>query len=102
MSGGVRMLMAALLVAVFLGACATPSGRTPGQVIDDSSIATQINVKLLSMPGVRVLGIDVDVHQGEVILSGRAHTESEEMRIVDAVRAVDGVRKVTSLLKIIP
>jgi hyperosmotically inducible protein len=95
-------LLAILLLLVLFAGCATPGGRSVGQVVDDSTIATAVKVKLLAMPGVRSLGIDVDVHQGEVILSGRAHTESEEMRIVEAVRSVNGVRKVTSLLKIIP
>jgi len=42
------------------------------------------------------------VMQGEVLLSGRAHNENEEARIIDAVRTVNGVKKVTSMLKIIP
>ncbi len=100
MSGSLMFI--ALLLVMQLASCATPGGRSPGEVLDDSTIATAVNVKLMSMPGVRSLGIDVDVMQGEVILSGRAHSENEEARILDAVRTVRGVKKVTSMLKIIP
>lgn len=96
------LILISFLLLLQLTACATPGGRTVGEVLDDSTITTEVNIKLMSMPGVRSLGIDVDVMQGEVILSGRAHSENEEARIIDAVRSVNGVKKVTSLLKIIP
>lgn len=96
------LIFVSLLLVMQLAACATPGGRTPGEVLDDSTITTEVKVKLMSMPGVRSLGIDVDVMQGEVVLTGRAHSENEEARIIDAVRTVNGVKKVTSLLKIIP
>ncbi|MCK4378503.1 MAG: BON domain-containing protein [Deltaproteobacteria bacterium] len=96
------LILVSLLLMMQLVSCATPGGRTAGEVLDDSSIVTAVNSKLMSMPGVRSLGIDVDVMQGEVILSGRAHNENEEARIIDAVRTVTGVKKVTSMLKIIP
>lgn len=98
----VGLMMISLLLVLQLAACATPGGRTAGEVVDDSTITTQVNVKLMSMPGVRSLGIDVDVMQGEVVLTGRAHNENEEARIIDAVRTINGVKKVTSMLKIIP
>lgn len=96
------LILVSLLLVMQLAACATPGGRTAGEVLDDSTITTAVNIKLMSMPGVRSLGIDVDVMQGEVVLSGRAHNENEEARIIDAVRTVNGVKKVTSTLKIIP
>ena len=98
----VGLMLVSLLLVLQLAACATPGGRTVGEVVDDSTITTAVNVKLMSMPGVRSLGIDVDAMQGEVVLTGRAHSENEEARIIDAVRTVNGVKKVTSLLKIIP
>ena len=98
----VGLMLVSLLLVMQLAACATPGGRTVGEVVDDSTINTEVNVKLMSMPGVRSLGIDVDVMQGEVVLTGRAHSENEEARIIDAVRTINGVKKVTSMLKIIP
>ena len=98
----VGLMLVSLLLVMQLAACATPGGRTAGEVVDDSTITTAVNVKLVSMPGVRSLGIDVDVMQGEVVLTGRAHNENEEARIIDAVRTINGVKKVTSMLKIIP
>ncbi len=98
----VGLMLIFLLLVIQLAACATPGGRTAGEVVDDSTITTQVNVKLVSMPGVRSLGIDVDVMQGEVVLTGRAHNENEEARIIDAVRTINGVKKVISMLKIIP
>jgi len=96
------LILVSLLLVMQLVSCATPGGRTAGEVVDDTSITTAVNVKLVSMPGVRSLGIDVDVMQGEVVLTGRAHNENEEARIIDAVRTIKGVKKVTSMLKIIP
>ncbi len=98
----VGLMLVSLLLVMQLAACATPGGRTVGEVVDDSTITTEVNIKLMSMPGVRSLGIDVDVMQGEVVLTGRAHSENEEARIIDAIRTINGVKKVTSMLKIIP
>lgn len=96
------LLVLFFLLALLLAACATPGGRTAGEVVDDSTICSLVNAKLVAMPGVRSLGIDVDVFQGEVVLTGRVHNENEETRVLEAVRTVRGVKKVTSMLKIIP
>ncbi len=50
----------------------------------------------------KVIGVDVDVYNGEVTLPGRVRTPHMESRIVAVAARVSGVKKVINLLKIIP
>ena len=91
-----------LLLLVLSSACTTPGGRTAGMVYDDALISTKVKTRLTEMLGGQVIGIDVDVYQGEVTLQGRVRSPNMESRVIAVTAQVEGVTKVINLLKIIP
>ena len=91
-----------LLLLVVSSACTTPGGRSAGVVYDDVLISSKVKTRLTEMLGGQVIGIDVDVYQGEVTLQGRVRSPNMESRVIAVTAQVQGVRKVINLLKIIP
>ena len=97
-----RLIFVVLFFTLFLTSCTTPGGREAGEVYDDTVIATKVKGRLTEMMGAKVIGVDVDVYQGEVTLQGRVRSPNMESRVVAVAAQVPGVRKVVNLLKIIP
>ena len=99
-----RLIFVAVLLSfsLFLVSCTTPGGREVGDVYDDTVIATKVKGRLTEIMGTKVIGIDVDVYQGEVTLQGRVRSPNMESRVIAVTARVPGVRKVINLLKIIP
>jgi hyperosmotically inducible periplasmic protein len=96
------IFMAVLMVfglALFSG-CASMTGRTAGEHIDDASINTQVNSIIVKDPDAKYLKIDVTSLEGNVVLQGFIHDRKAEDRIVAEVRKVKGVKSVKSLLKV--
>jgi len=95
------IFMAVLMVfglALFSG-CASMTGRTTGEYIDDSNITTQANAIIVKDPDARYLKIDVSSTNGNVVLAGFIHDKKAEERIVAKIRQINGVKSVTSNLK---
>jgi osmotically-inducible protein OsmY len=69
--------------------------RSTGQAVDDTLIASQVKAKLGSD-----LSINVEVHNGEVLLSGFADTLEEKEAAIEAARYVKYVKKVISGIEI--
>lgn len=97
-----RLIFVVLLSALFFASCTTPGGRQAGEVYDDAVIATTVKGRLTEMLGAKVIGVDVDVFQGEVTLQGRVRSPNMESRVIAVSARVSGVKKVINLLKIIP
>jgi len=96
------IFMAMLMVfglALFSG-CATMTGRTAGEHIDDASITTQANSIIVKDPDAQYLKIDVSSTDGNVVLQGFIRDRKAEDRIVGQVRQIKGVKSVKSLLKV--
>ncbi len=96
------IFMAVLMVfglALFSG-CASMTGRTAGEYIDDSNITTQANAIIVKDPDAQYLKIDVSSTEGNVVLQGFIHDRTAEERIVAKVRQIKGVKSVKSLLKV--
>src|SRR3990170_4056627 len=78
------IFMAVLMVfgvALFSG-CATMTGRTAGEYIDDASITTEVNAIIVKNPDAKYLKIDVSSTNGNVVLAGFIHDKKAEERIV--------------------
>ncbi|MBI5591284.1 MAG: BON domain-containing protein [Deltaproteobacteria bacterium] len=86
-------------LAMFSG-CATLTGETAGDKIDDSSIYTQATAIIVNDPDAHFLKIEVTVTKNEVVLTGFVNSPATENRIVSKIRAINGVKTVKSLLKI--
>ncbi len=96
------IFMAVLMVfglALFSG-CASMTGRTAGEYIDDSNITTQANAIIVKDPDAQYLKIDVSSTDGNVVLQGFIHDRTAEERIVAKIRQIKGVKSVKSNLKV--
>ena len=96
------ILLSVLVVfglALFSG-CATMTGRTAGEYIDDSNITSQVNGIIVKDPDAQYLKIDVSSTDGNVVLQGFIHDRTAEERIVAKIRQIKGVKSVKSDLKV--
>jgi len=85
-------------LALFSG-CATTTGRTAGEHVDDASITTRANDIIVQDQDAKYLKIDVTTTDGNVVLQGSIHDRVAEDRIVGKIRQIKGVKSVKSLLK---
>jgi osmotically-inducible protein OsmY len=93
-------VLAVLGLALFSG-CASVTGETAGEKIDDATINTEANAVIIKDPDAHYLKIDVDVTQGNVVLSGFVNSQETHDRIVKKIRKIKGVKSVDhSRLKI--
>ncbi|MDH5769205.1 MAG: BON domain-containing protein [Nitrospirota bacterium] len=96
------IFLAVLLVfglALFSG-CATLTGETTGEYIDDSSITTEANAIIIKDPDAHYLKINVNTLQGNVTLTGFVNSKTTEERLVSKIKQIRGVKSVKSLLKV--
>ena len=91
-----------MIVVLFASGCSTLTGRTAGQTIDDSTITTKINLKIIEDPELKYLKINVDTFQGHVTLTGTVPSKEAADRLVRTARSVEGVRDVKTNLIIQP
>jgi hypothetical protein len=97
-SRGFRLQAEVLILVALLTACAATTSRTT----DDLTTTTQVKIALLNDPRVGGLRLDVKTFQGVVTLSGIVKSDAEAQHAIAVARAVHGVRRVTSELKIQP
>jgi len=83
-----------------LSGCATMTGRTAGEHIDDATITTKANDIIIKDPAAGYLKIDVTSTDGNVVLQGSIHDRTVEDRLVTKIRDINGVKSVKSLLKL--
>ena len=86
-------------LALFSG-CASMTGKTAGETIDDATIVTQANAIIVKDQDAKFLKIDVSSTDGNVVLVGFIHDRSAEDRIVAKIRQIRGVKSVQSNLKV--
>jgi hyperosmotically inducible periplasmic protein len=92
-----KMILAALGCAGVLfvtGCSSTESGRSTGEVIDDTAIHTKVKAALVNDPVVSGTAINVDVDRGVVTLGGAVNGDVEKRKAEEIVRGVNGVRSV--------
>jgi osmotically-inducible protein OsmY len=87
------MVMVILGLALFSG-CATMTGKTAGEIIDDSTITTGANAIIVKDPDAKYLKIDVDTTQGNVTLAGFVNSQETHDRIVKKIGELKGVKSV--------
>ncbi|HMK60552.1 MAG TPA: BON domain-containing protein [Dissulfurispiraceae bacterium] len=85
---------------VLLSGCATTTGKTAGENIDDAAIHARVSKIIVQDPEAHFLKIDVSVTKGDVVLTGIVKNKETETRLVDKIKGVSGVTSVKSLLTI--
>lgn len=94
-----------IFLAVFImctTGCASLTGRTAGEIVDDASITTTINAHIVREPSLNYLKINVDSFRGNVTLTGVVPDWAAEKRIIDISTEVNGVKSVKSNLRVEP
>ncbi len=100
-----RMVYQLMAVYIVLGmalvtaaSCQTPAGRTAGEVVDDSTITSNVKAKLLEEGILRGIVVSVETFEGNVTLTGAVDTDDQKKHAEDVAKSVSGVRKVNNLL----
>ena len=86
-------------LALFSG-CATMTGETAGENIDDSTIHSKVSAIVLKDPDAQYFKLDYTVTKGDVVLTGFVNSRQTEDRLVAKIREIRGVKSVKSLLKV--
>ena len=95
------LLMATMILGLVLfSGCASMTGQTAGEKIDDATITTEANAVIVKDPDAKYLKINVDTLQGNVTLNGFVNSRATEARLVDKIQQIRGVKSVKSLLKV--
>ena len=94
------MTMLMVFGLVLFSGCASMTGRTAGEHIDDATITTEANAIIVKDPDAQYLKIDVSSLDGNVTLQGFIHDRKAEDRIVAKIREIRGVKSVKSNLKV--
>lgn len=87
-----------VLAVVTLVSCASLTGRTAGEIVDDSVITTEINAKIIEAPDLSYLKINVNSTAGDVVLTGFVPSREAEDHLIKIARGVKGVKSVKSEL----
>ena len=81
-------------------ACATPAGRSAGQVIDDSAITTKVKTLIFEDSFAKELAISVTTFNGKVTLTGAVETTAQKKKAEELTRSMAGVTGVNNTLEI--
>jgi hyperosmotically inducible protein len=93
------MLLLGLALTLF-SACASTTGRTAGELVDDTTIANTIRAKIVGDKELSILKINTDVFNGNVTLLGVVPNKQAEYNLLSLAHGVKGVKSVTSKLTI--
>ena len=74
--------------------------RKLGTIMNDASITTSINSKLLSTKGVSTFDINVNTFKGVVTLEGEVPSKKIMRKVIELSNKTEGVKKVISKLKV--
>lgn len=95
-----------LALAALLGtavACAPVETRqAPGEFLSDAWISTKVNTAIASSSDLRVIDVNVEVHDGVVQLSGFVDDPSQIPKAEQVAREVEGVESVINDLQLKP
>jgi len=80
--------------------CASLTGETAGENIDDATITTKVNAIIVNDPDAHYWKIDVTTTKGDVMLTGFVDSKEAEERLIGKIRQIRGVKSVRSHLKL--
>lgn len=91
----IRMLLAAIVLATSMAACAAISGReTAGEYVDDAAITTKVKAAIFDEPSLHSMQVNVETMQNVVQLSGFVDTQTAKSKAGELAGNVDGVLSV--------
>ncbi|HZS34748.1 MAG TPA: BON domain-containing protein [Methylomirabilota bacterium] len=95
-----RVVIGLVLAATFAFGCASMTGKTVGQTVDDSVITASVKTKLAQEKLGTLTKIDVDTNRGTVYLNGTVDNAAMKARASELARQVAGVRDVVNNLQV--
>lgn len=87
-----------ILILLVSSGCASLTGRTAGEIVDDSAITAAINVKIIENPELKYLKINVDSFRGNVTLTGTVPSNHAKEQLIEIANNVRGVKSVKTNL----
>ena len=94
------LIVALVFSSMLFSGCASLTGRTAGEIIDDSVITTEINAIIVKDPELSYFKVNVNSTNGNVVLTGYVPSREAEARIIKLAKEVKGVKSVRSELAI--
>lgn len=93
-----RIVLSVILIVLMNLGCASLTGRTAGEIVDDSSITAAINVKIIEDAELKYLKININSFRGHVTLTGTVPNKHAEERLIKIANNVRGVKSVKANL----
>jgi hyperosmotically inducible protein len=97
----VRMMTLAAMAGLVLAGPALAE-KTTGQVIDDSTIATETKAALIDQDKVSAGSLNVEVNKGTVQLAGFVESAAEHKAALATAAKINGVVKVLDAMVVLP
>ena len=117
-NAGMKMclLAASSLALIGLGGCDQPQlaetagkkidqtmekmGQKAGTAIDDTAITAAVKAGIIAEPGLKVLKIDVNTKDGQVMLTGSADSADNVQKATQIANGVQGVKSVDNRIAV--
>jgi len=98
-----RLIIVLALPVLFIGtlSCASLTGRTAGEIVEDPIITASVKAKLIADPVVETAPINVETYKGVVYLIGDVNTFEQKQRAEYLARQVTGVVGVRNELRVV-
>ena len=88
-------------MSLAVAACtSTPTERSTGQSVDDTTILSKVKSELIKSPRAEAHNIDVEVYKGEVQLNGFVESADEKASAAKIAGQVSGVKGVRNNLQV--
>jgi hyperosmotically inducible protein len=94
----INLLFLVVLLLGILAGCQTVTGRTAGETVDDGTITSEINIRIIRDSEMKFLQIGVETFAGHVSLTGSVPTKEAENRLIELAKGIRGVKDVKSNL----
>jgi osmotically-inducible protein OsmY len=94
------LISAALALLLSAAGCASMTGQTAGQYVDDSTITASVKAKLVGDKAANFTRIDVDTTNRVVSLNGVVESADQKTRAEQLAMQVAGVRRIDNNLQV--
>ena len=94
------LISIALTLILSIGGCASMTGQSAGQYVDDRTITASVKSKLVAERASNLTRVDVDTTNRVVSLNGVVASPDQKQRAEELAMQVSGVRSVNNNLQI--
>ncbi len=94
------LISIALTIILSLGGCASMTGQSTGQYVDDRTITASVKSKLVADRASNLTRVDVDTTNRVVSLNGVVQSPDQKQRAEELAMQVSGVRSVNNNLQV--